>query len=376
MVEKREMKTDRMTYRWLWSCLIAGGLLLAGCTDRSEDDTPHQGYTPEPGIPLKLGAVTRTDGATTYTGSQGIQVYLSTGDNNVTTGTFTGNTISGSTLNVKEESQYYLYGYMPSTILATPATPTAPTGGYSEGINLEFNKLPAITTDDICIVVGVQRVKEPSGTADLKDYEGYYGFISGINNQNYVNLLMAHLYTGLEVKFMLDPDYAKLRTIRLKSVTLNYTYGDNKVNATVNIQKNSQTGKGKVTPTLTKASTSDAAQTFSLLAESDDKVKLDKNTTTSTTAVSLKQAFCAHCVYTDNTEITITSVYDVFDNKDKEYKNPLGGTSRTSVNKLNLTWSDAAPGKKKTVLLTVMPTYLYILSDNDLDNPIISLSSE
>lgn len=370
------MMTDRMTYRWLWSCLIAGSLLLAGCTDRSEDETPHQGYMPEQGIPLKLGAVTRTDGATTYTGSQGIQVYLSTGDNNVTTGTFTGNTIAGSNLNVKEESQYYLYGYMPSTISATPS---APAGGYSEGINLEFSNLPAMTTDDICIVVGVQHVKEPSATANVK--EGNYGFISGINTQNYVNLLMTHLYTGLELKFMLDPDYAKLRTIRLKSVTLKYTYGDNKVNATVNIQKDSQTGKGIVTHTFTKASNSDAAQTFSLLKEKDEEVELNKNTTTSTTAVSLKQAFCAPRVFTDNTEITITSVYEVYDNKDKEnpLKNPQGGTSRTSVNKLDLTWSatqPAAPGKKKTILMTVMPTYLYILSDNDLDNPVITLSSE
>lgn len=358
------MMTDRMTYRWLWSCLIAGSLLLAGCTDRSEDETPHQGYMPEQGIPLKLGAVTRTDGATTYTGSQGIQVYLSTGDNNVTTGTFTGNTIAGSNLNVKEESQYYLYGYMPSTISATPS---APAGGYSEGINLEFSNLPAMTTDDICIVVGVQHVKEPSATANVK--EGNYGFISGINTQNYVNLLMTHLYTGLELKFMLDPDYAKLRTIHLKSVSLNYEYGDDKVNVTVNITK----GQGIGSPSFTKVGSTDNAQTFSVLADTETKVVLDKSTTTSATAVSLKQAFCAPSIYTDNTAIKITSVYNVLDNKGII----LG--ERTSVNKLDLTWSatqPAAPGKKKTILMTVMPTYLYILSDNDLDNPVITLSSE
>lgn len=365
------MMTDRMTYRWLWSCLIASGLLLTGCADRSEDDSPHQGYTPEPGIPLKLGAVTRTDGATTYTGSQGIRVYLTTADEMIKSdGEFSAGGWA-SNLSVKEESQYYLYGYMPSTISATYAPPTS--GKYSDGINLTFTNLPAMMTDDICIVVGVQREKEPSSTADLSKCEGYYGFISGINNQNYVNLLMAHLYTGLEVKFILDADYAKLRTIRLKSVTLKYTYGDNKVNATVNIQKDSQTGKGIVTHTFTKASTSDAAQSFSLLTESDDEVVLNKNTTTSTTAVSLKQAFCAPSIYTDNTAIKITSVYDVLDNKGII----LG--ERKSVNKLDLTWSatqPAAPGKKKTILMTVMPTYLYILSDNDLDNPIISLSSE
>ena len=57
------MIKDRMTYRWLWSCLIAGSLLLTGCADKSEE-TPQPSPEPEVGSPLELQAVTRTNGAT------------------------------------------------------------------------------------------------------------------------------------------------------------------------------------------------------------------------------------------------------------------------------------------------------------------------
>lgn len=354
------MIEGRMTYRWLWSCLVAGSLLLTGCTDRSEDDLQQ----PEQGVPLQLGAVTRTEGAASYTGSQNIRIYLTNDAGMVKDdGEFSASGWT-SNLNVKEESQYYIYGYMPSTI---PATQTAPDGGYSNGINLTFSDLPAITTNDICIVVGVQRVKAASSATVT---EGNYGYLSGINTQNYVNLLMAHLFTGLEIRFRLDADYAKVRSIHLRECTLTYTYKD--VYAVVNIRK----GQGIGSPSIETTGTS-SVRTLSLLLvdnteNSDAEVVLDKTTTS--TPVSLKQAYCAPCLYTDNTEITITSIYDVYDKSNHKI-----GNTRTSVNTLNTTWPEsnpAAPGMKKTVTLTVKPTYLYILSDNDLDNPVITLSSE
>ena len=52
--------TEKMTYRWLWSCLVAGGLLLlSGCSASSSEDDLQQ---PEQ-VTLQLRAVTRTDGA-------------------------------------------------------------------------------------------------------------------------------------------------------------------------------------------------------------------------------------------------------------------------------------------------------------------------
>lgn len=349
-----------MTYRWLWSCLIAGGLLLlAGCAG-DDAATLEQQPEQEHGHPLQLGAVTRTDGATSYTGSQDIRIYLTNALGMVKEdGEFSASGWT-SDINVKEETQYYIYGYMPSSISAAPSVPE---GGYSNGIDLTFSSLPTITTNDICIVVGVQRVTSATSTANVT--EGNYSYLSGINMTNYVNLLMAHLFTGLEVKFKLDADYAKLRSIHLKQVTLGYSYYEN-VNATVNIRK----GQGIGTPVF-ELTGSSSARTFPLLEAANlaEEIVLDKTTTS--TAVSLKQAYCAPCLFTDNTAITITTKYDVYDKKGVKVRE-----NQESVNKLNTTWpasSPAAPGRKKTLSLTVKPTYLYILSDNDLDNPVIEI---
>ena len=345
------MKMRKMTYRWLWSCLVAGNLLLTGCADRSEEDLPQ----PEQGTPLRLQAVTRTDGASSYASSQSIRIYLTTADEMVeANGEFSLNGWT-SNLNVKEERQYYIYGYMPSSLSVNQSKPT--NGSYADGINLSFTNLPVVTTDDICIVVGVERVVGSTSSANVT--EGNYGYLSGINTQNYVNLLMAHLYTGLEVKFKLDADYAKLRSIHLKEVKLTYTAGT--VSATVNILA----GQGIGAPNFT--STSASSQETSLLGTTDLEVVLDK--TAVTTAVSLKEVYCVPTLFTDNPTMTLTSKYDVYD------KEGMILGERTSENTISTAWTDAnpaAPGKKKTITLTVKPTYLYILSDNDLDNPIIT----
>ena len=110
------MMTERITYRWLWSCLIAGGLLLlTGCADKSEEvPQPSPEPQPEVGSPLELLGVTRTSDASQidYANCPGIRVYLTTAtemlqfDNNPY-GTFQ-YTISGwvSNLSVKEEENF------------------------------------------------------------------------------------------------------------------------------------------------------------------------------------------------------------------------------------------------------------------------------
>ena len=43
------------------------------------------------------------------------------------------------------------------------------------------------------------------------------------------------------------------------------------------------------------------------------------------------------------------------------------------MNKVTLNMSEVGPGQEKVLVLTVKPTYLYVLSDNDADNPTITL---
>lgn len=354
------MIKDRMTYRWLWSCLIAGSLLLTGCADKSEE-TPQPSPEPEVGSPLELQAVTRTNGATLIGDAScpDIKAILTSETEKVQDGYFRYVTGSGwtSDLAVKEERQYYLYGYMPEVITGTTVTDTPPESGkYSDGIDLSFPGLPAITEQDICVVVGVQRVDGiGENTPDVT--EGNFSYFSGIWGRNYVNLLMDHIYAGIELNFKLDAEYAKLRSIHLKTITL--STGCGQVKATVQLRKNKGIGQATFTPV---ANTSSAPITM-LSAESAETVLDDRYTITPLKINKL--AYCFPSIFAaEGANLSITTTYDVYDRT----KNKNLG-ERTSTNALRITAAAIKPGQKKTVVITVQPTYLYVLSDGDLDNP-------
>ena len=371
------MMTEKLTYRWLWSCLVAGGLvLLSGCSGSSEDDQQQFDI-------LQLRAVTRTEGAfkipNEETPASNIRLFLATlaptnedpNHYSMVEGTcsYSDQWSSSSSLKVKEETPYYLYGYMPSSISASQSA--AEGDDYSKGINLTLSNLPAITSDDICVLVGVQRVETKS--AELPTVtEGQYGFRTGIKGKNYLNLLMAHLYTRVKVSFKIDPDYAELRSIHLKKVTLTSKYTDGE-SVTVNLRSGQGIGS------LTFPSGSETEEhTVTLLNTSDAEKVLDKALADSENP-TLTLDLPAYCrpVAGDTYNLTLTTTYDVYDTKgsklgEKTSENEIK-TERTSVNKIQLNRADVGPGKEKVLVLTVMPTYLYVLSDNDADNPTIKL---
>lgn len=357
------MITDKLTYRWLWSCLIAGGLLLTGCADSSEGDPMPEPEPGQKGSPLELRSVTRTEGATQIEGADCpvIKALLTSASDKLQIGTFTySGTGWESTLSVKEERQYYLYGFMPKSIdenkpAADSVAFTKPEDvDFSEGIDMTFKNLPAITNTDICVVIGVQRLEsENAAPANVK--EGDFSYLSGIVGKNYVNLLMGHLYAGLELQFKIGSDYAQLRSIRLKEIKLKYA--NSQVNATVKLRKD----KGIDEATFTDASGSE--QEMTILST---ETVLDKNYINSPLVIP-NVAYCYPSIFGQQASLSITTKYDVYDRKVN-----LG--ERTSVNTLRIEAAALKPGQKKAVILTVQPTYLYVLSDNDLDNPVITIN--
>ena len=354
------MITEKNTYRWLCSCLVVGGLLLfSGCSGGSSgDDVPpsEQSY-------LQLGAVTRTDGAfgipNATNPASNIQLFLATQTTLVEP--VAGSTYSYSTdhwssltpFSVKENTQYYLYGcYMPASISATQS---APEGGYSNGMNLTLSNLPAITTDDVCVLVGVQRVGANSGSPTVT--EGQYGFLTGIKGQNYLNLLMAHLYAKMKVSFKIDPAYAELRSIHLKTITLTSKYADG-ASVTVSLRS----GQGIGSPTFHSGS---GEQVQSVILLDTEKI-LDKSFVSTPLTLDIP-AYCRPMGLEGTYHLTLTTTYDVYDTKNQN----LG--ERTSENKIDFNMAEVRPGQEKDIVLTVKPTYLYILSEYDADNPTITL---
>lgn len=343
----------------MWSCLISGSLLLTGCADKHEEVPQPE---PEQGSPLELRALTRTDNATPYVSSDcKIHAYLTEATEVVKADglfEYTGAEWD-SNLSVKEEHQYYLYGYMPSSLEGTFTKPA--NGEYSDGVDISFTNMDDITGLDVCVVVGVQRVDSEGAESNVQ--EGRYSYLSGIKGKNYVNLLMGHLYSALQLSFKIDEEYSVLRKIRLKEVKLNSTYG--KVNTTVHIRR----GTGVGTPTFTRVSESvpNPIPSVEFLKSTDSPVTIDRSNIVNAQTLN-RLVYCAPSIFDANgTYVTITSTYDVLD---KEGNN-LG--ERTSTNKLKILGSSMAPGHIKNVDITVKPTYLYVLSDNDLDNPVLEI---
>jgi hypothetical protein len=359
--KKKMMMTEKNTYCWLFSCLVVGGLLLlSGCSGGSSgDDVPpsEQAY-------LQLGAVTRTAGAFEINDpATNIQLFLATqaptneDPNHYTLveKMYSYSTDHWSSLTpflVKENTQYYLYGYMPSSISAIQS---APDGDYSKGIDLAFTGLPAITTDDICVLVGVQRVGANS-TSSQSVTEGQYGFITGIKGQNYLNLLMAHLYAKMKVSFMIDPAYAELRSIRLKTITLSSKYADGASEVSL------RSGQGIGSPTFQSGS---GEQVHSVILLDTEKI-LNKSFVSTPLTLDIP-AYCRPMGLEGTYHLTLTTTYDVYDTKNQN----LG--ERTSENKIDFNMAEIRPGQEKDIVLTVKPTYLYILSEYDADNPTITL---
>ena len=332
-----------------------------GCTDNGEEPQLDS----EQGSPLELQAFTRTDNATKIENPEyDIRAYLTEANSVVKEDGLFEYTGTGwsSNLSVKEERQYYLYGYMPSTIGGTFAKPDG--GDYSDGVDITFNNIPDITDLDVCVVVGVQRVGSTDEVANVQ--EGNYSYLSGIVGTNFVHLLMGHLYSSLQLSFKIGDEYSLLRSIRLKKVMLNSTYG--KVNTTVKIRK----GSGVGTPTFTKVGGNPNSPVKFLDSDPDSEspdlpVIIDRNYIVNAKTLD-RLVYCAPGIFdVDGTYVSITSTYDVLD---KEGNN-LG--ERTSTNKLKITASSLVPGQKKNVVLTVNPTYLYVLSDGDLDNPVLTI---
>lgn len=238
---------------------------------------------------------------------------------------------------------YTVYGYMPKTgDMSSSLTKTT-----AEAATLTISNIKPITTDDICIITGVKAADE-----GLK--EGQFSWYWPVGDDNYkIYILMDHLYAAVLFRLKIDADYAQLRTIKLKTMTLRTDYGS--VIATISLTHNT-TGASPISGV--GFAPSGSSEDF-LVFNSDAGTALDKDT-----PVDINACFAP----TLSDKLTMVTTYDVYDRKGN-----LIRENSEATNKLpNLA---AVRGQKVQVNLTVNPTYLYVLSDPDLDNPTIKIEN-
>lgn len=237
---------------------------------------------------------------------------------------------------VEENYQYILYGYMP---MQTPIT-----GAVNKDSHvMTLSNINAVMADDICFVTGVKEGKN-SDSGDL--LEGNFSY-NGKESDNYVCLLMDHLYAAIKVNFTIDSDYSALRTIKLKSMTLESSYEQ----VTAAITLSAVPATIVYTPT-----TGTASATFF-----EDAEGLDISDATDVAKIS--SHLCCFAPIFPQT-LTLVSTYDVYD-----WQGNLIRKDCKSTNQLpSLESSEIKRGDCLTLNLDVNPTYIYQLSDQDLDN--------
>jgi hypothetical protein len=244
---------------------------------------------------------------------------------------------------VTPDKNYTVYGYMPKT----GKMESSLTKSAADAATLTIRNIKPITTEDICIITGVKDARE-----GLKEGQFSWSWpIPASEEENYkIHILMDHLYAAALFSMKIDAEYAQLRTIKLKTMTLSTEYGS--VNATITLTHN-DTGASPISDDVTY-SASDGNSTAEIF-NSEEGVALK-----TTESLDISACFAP----TLSGSLTMVTTYDVYDRKGY-----LIRKNCTATNKLpNM---DAVRAQQVQLNLTVNPTYLNVLSDYDLDNPTV-----
>ena len=242
---------------------------------------------------------------------------------------------------IKAET-YYLYGYIPHlpAIRYSITDLVGTNANYSTGAIMTLENVPTVMANDLCVVIGAKDGTDKETVTGLRRGDFAYAAkaISEVDGKkvdggNYVFLLFDHLYAALRVKMKVHADYALLRTIKLKSLQLS-------------TQADETTSKLHNTITIEPAG-QELTTTF--------------------------QDFTGHFMPSGITTLVLTSVYDVYDTKDNKIRENCSATNTMVLSELLTEQETTQRGKRYTVNLTIRPTYLYVLSEPDLDNPTVSV---
>lgn len=367
--------------------LMLAAVLLAACSDDSDSVEEKKDMLQLVPYSQKMAdvtlsatrAVTYPTGYTPYYGPNSIRVYTISQKEDLSWDVPVSDDIRSftykngswnSSVSVVNGKDYYIYGFMPvafstsastesGTKLVTISCDVSGTN-YSNGATLSFSNLPPVMAEDFSVVTGVLQVDksnpaEATGNLEPRKFE-YQGKASG---SNFVCLMLDHLYSCVSFQFLVDPTYNELRTIKLKKVEL----------------KSLQAISYPLTVTMNKDADYSVSWGDYASYSSNQYVPLfiavdgEESALSATVAQEVNGYFApvvdeqnpSESVY-NNLELRCT--YDVYDKK--------GNLTRLNCEAVNKLPALTAGRNKRTVLtLTVNPTYLYVLSDPDLDNPTI-----
>lgn len=302
-----------------------------------------------------------------YTSRASIRTYIATSNRLDFYGDFEYDGSSWTTKIPLDNDNYFIYGFMPSTSLRNSTTIEPRNSSFANGAILTIGNAPALMTEPLCAIVGVKRASDgstPISSATGMTRGSYSYPVTRNDNDNYIYMLLDQLYTCIRFTMSVDAEYYTLRRIHLKEFKITPKAG------LVNVRVTLTAGSfNTLTTTYNKAA--DYSGTGVPLWEGTKDLDLEvNNTITPNPTILYGEEFTNFYIAPaeGNTEFTIHCKYDVYDRKDNLIRKDCEAS-----NKLTLGGTGWKPGERYTIPLVVMPTYLYVLSEPDLDNPTIKV---
>lgn len=361
--------------------IIAVSLMVTGCTDSADEHSDNEKSRQEHELRLTMGMpqlqnATRAlpTGFSAYTYNTKAPIDQIVGffvpESGSSTSYYTCHFIyeEGSkvwrTKAYLADGNYYFYGYMPN-VSASSVSVTSPTSSEGNAV-ITLTGLNAVMPDDISVIEGVKPYSE---LPDMTHGIGTFDYNAGDHSPDNFYVLASHIYAGLEINMKLDATYANLRKIKLRSITLT-PYADinqvaKKIDATITITHRDGIDLTSEHPTALGVSFTEYAGTTSTASTPAALYGVeDKELTTE------DQTFLAYlCPHlSSSTKYVMETHYDVYNTEgDLIRENQSAQNTLTTLPQLTR-------GAKHVVNITVNPTYLYVLSDPDLDNPTFKIS--
>lgn len=263
---------------------------------------------------------------------------------------------------------YYVYGFTPSAA-ADDATIAILSGetSYTAGAKLTIKGLRTAGYD-ACVTIGAKEGPDADHDNGLTAGDFKFDLKTGESVKNYLYLLFDHLSSALSISIKVDGTYNTLRTIKLKQLALQTATETGlmaeKADVEVTLNHNDMGTNPITTLTYTPTGTSG---TGTPVFQTDDGLTLTPG----------YKSFLSHFLPISGvTKVVVTCTYDIYD-KNVTAEHPDGNLIRKDSKATNtIRLADIIPyfpgvqrGWKYGINMTVVPTYLYMLSEPDLENP-------
>ena len=267
--------------------------------------------------------------------------------------------------NPSSGGDHYLYGYVPSDAAESSILPN---DTYADGVKLTLTGLSTVSDKDVCVIVGAKDGTDENTVPGLKTGQFTTYFRTGEDESNFLFLLFDHIYSALSFHFTLDSDYGRLRTIKLKQLEL-IAYSDKFITKMAKKQTTTITleAKDNESPivgdiTFTPVNPADKMEYVTIFHDESNPVELPTSGYTEVIGFVPK----------GSNYYKMRSTYDVYDKAGNMTRS--GCTAENMINFDEIFQTEFLRGHRYIIKLKVKPTYLYVLSDPDLENPTLEVN--